>query len=473
MSGSESDPEAVLVLDIGKSNLKVVAVDPAGRVLATRTAANVPRPEGPYPHADVEAMADWLTAALVDLAHDFEVLAVVPTAYGSAAALIDGERLVLPVMDYEAEPPVEVARAYAEVAPPFEECCCPINPAGLTLGRQLFWQERCWPREFARARWILPFAQYWSWRLTGTVAGEVTSLGAQTQLWRPGEGGFSSLVERRGWASKLPPLSPAFAIAGHPTPEVGAATSLPPRAPVLVGIHDSNANYARYLAAGLDDLTLISSGTWLIVFNPALPLDRLRPGHDMVSNTDLFGRPVACARFMGGREYALVAGGDGLRAEAGASDLQALVDGGTFVMPSFTDSGGPCPGTGGRGRVLGAAPETPAARAALATLYVALMTDLCLDLLESRNRIVLDGGLVDNLRFAPLLAALRPAQRVLVSRERDGTAVGAALLWGWSERKDPVRADLEPVAPADLEGLGGYRQAWRTRLTEITTLPWD
>ena len=81
---------------------------------------------------------------------------------------------------------------------------------------------------------------------------------------------------------------------------------------MLCGIHDSNANYARYLAAGLDDFALISTGTWLITFNPGLPLERLDPLRDTVSNSDLLGRPVACARFMGGREYALIAGEDGL-----------------------------------------------------------------------------------------------------------------------------------------------------------------
>ena len=65
---------------------------------------------------------------------------------------------MLPILDYEADPPAEIAAAYAEIAPWFEECCCPINPAGLTLGRQLFWQSRAFAEEFARARWILPFA---------------------------------------------------------------------------------------------------------------------------------------------------------------------------------------------------------------------------------------------------------------------------------------------------------------------------
>ena len=72
---------------------------------------------------------------------------------------------------------------------------------------------------------------------------------------------------------------------------------------MLCGIHDSNANYARYLAAGLDDFTLISTGTWLISFNTALPLAGLDPLRDTVSNTDLLG-PGGRVRALHGRARA-------------------------------------------------------------------------------------------------------------------------------------------------------------------------
>src|SRR3546814_3118911 len=88
----------------------------------------------------------------------------------------------MPVMDYEADPPDAVKHAYAEAAPPFAEVYAPTNPGGLTLGRQLFWQERAWPEAFAATRAILPYPQYWAWRLTGIAAAEATSLGAQTHL---------------------------------------------------------------------------------------------------------------------------------------------------------------------------------------------------------------------------------------------------------------------------------------------------
>ena len=290
---------------------------------------------------------------------------------------------------------------------------------------------------------------------------EVTSLGAQTQLWNPRANQASSLAVREGWSQKLPPLRKAWETLGplHPSLAPSQGRGAPP--PVLVGIHDSNANYARFLAAGLERFTLISSGTWLITFSSDLPIDRLDPGRDMVSNTDLEGRAVACTRFMGGREFAELVGDQGLDGISSAEDAARLIERGVMALPSFTDSGGPFPKTGGQGRIVGAMPDGPGQRVALASLYVALMTSVDLDLLEATGDVIIDGSFADNRLFIGLLAALRPGQRVLASRARDGTALGAALLWGWPQQ---VRLDLEPAAPIALDGLADYALAWRREI---------
>ena len=459
---------AVFVFDVGKTHVKLLAIDPdSGEVIEALQTGNRAVDAAPYLHVDVEAIFAWMVEALGDLTERFAIEAIVPCAYGSTAALIDEDGLVLPMMDYEAEPPVAIKDAYAEIAPPFREVCCPINPGGLTLARQLFWQSRDFADSFQRARWILPAAQYWAWRLTSAVTSEVTSLGAQTQLWNPRTNEPSTIAVSEGWSGKLPPLKRAFETLGPLRPTLARDLSQgasPP--PVLVGIHDSNANYARYLAGGLERFTLISSGTWLITFDSDLPLDRLDAGRDMVSNTDLEGRPVACTRFMGGREYAEIAGPEGLKATPSPEDAAVLIERGTMALPSFSDSGGPFPGTGGRGRIVGPAPSGPNERAALASLYVALMIAVDLDLLESSGEVIVDGSFAGNPLFAGLLAALRPNQPIVVSDECDGTALGAASLWGWSKRgmgpKGPGRS--QPVRALTVDGLEHYARAWRGRI---------
>jgi sugar (pentulose or hexulose) kinase len=461
MTRRSSRPDVVAVLEVGRTEVKLLAITPHGRLLSVRSAPNEVRTGDPYPSCNTEHIWRWMMAALADLGERFTIRAIVPTSYGSTAALVDAADLVLPILDYAAEPSADVAAAYAEIAPWFEECHCPIEPAGLTLGRQLFWLSRAFPDEFGRTRWILPFAQYWAWGLAGVPACEVTSLGAQTQLWNPRLRDFSSLVQRQGWAAKFPPLRNAWDVLGPLQFEVATKCKLPVDIPVLCGIHDGSANLVRYLAAGVRDFTLVSTGSRSIALQPQLSLDQLDALRDTVAHTDLLGRPVAGARFTGGGEYAALAGAEPGAARAELADVEALVAAGTMALPSLTPSDGPFPDSGPQARIVGRVPESSRVRAALASLYLALLANLGLDLLRSRGQLIIDGAFADDPLFAGLLAALRPGQPVAVSFERQGAAQGAALLWGWSERAAPAPLDLTPVVAARVPGLAAYERRWR------------
>jgi sugar (pentulose or hexulose) kinase len=290
----------------------------------------------------------------------------------------------------------------------------------------------------------------------------VTSLGAQTQLWNPRERDFSSLVEDQGWRERFPPLRNAWDVLGPLQLEVAERAALPVETPVLCGIHDSNANYTRYLAAGLDDFTLISTGTWLISFNPSLPLERLDPLRDTVSNSDLLGRPVACARFMGGREYAMIAGTDEPAAQPNESAVAALVARGMMALPSFTRTGGPFPGTGAKGRIVGAPPQSASERNALACLYVALMASVGLDLLDSRRNAVVHstaGGAATRPAGAGVDRARRHRpRRSALGRLGGAHRAGAAVLAAG-------RAGDHPGARCLCRGLARGGRGDRARLT--------
>jgi len=452
---------AVAVFDLGSSNSRLALVDD-GVIVDSRATASRRRDGPPYPYIDVGLTWDWMLAALADLARAHDIAAIVVTTHGSGAALLDpdgAQGLALPVMYYEAEPPNEVRAAYAAEAPPYEECFAPVLPVALTLGLQLYWQEAWWPDDFARARHIVTLPQYWAWRLCGEAAVEATSLGAQGQMWAPVARDFSSLVDRHGWRGRFPPLRPAWEALGPLKPELAGRAGLPLETPVLCGIHDSNANYLRYLAAGRRSFSLLSTGTWIIGFNPRQDLKALDSARDMVSNTDARGAPVASSRFMGGREYALLAGEAARDVAATAADAATLIAQGTLALPDFSGTGGPY--LGRTGRIVGPVPATPGQHAALATLYTALVTDTCLDLLGPADEVIVDGAFADNALFCGLIAALRTGQPVRVSDKANGTVVGAALLWGWEARTAAAPLSLRDVAPAEVAGLADYAERWR------------
>ncbi len=300
---------AVGVIDAGKTHTRVALFSPQGEELAARSTATPVRCDGPYPAEDVEALEPFVLGALAAFAREHRVRAIVPVAHGSAAALVARDGLALPVLDYESPLP-ESAGGYAALRPDFAESGSPDLPGGLNLARQVHWQAQAFPEAFARAEALLPLPQYWAWRLCGVAASEVTSLGAHSDLWAPAQGRLSSLAGRCGWGHLIPPLRRAWDVLGPIRPEVAAATGLDPATEVLTGIHDSNASLLPHLGAGATPFAMVSSGTWVIILHAGGDLASLDPIADMLAGVDALGRPVPSARFMGGREYAAIAGDD-------------------------------------------------------------------------------------------------------------------------------------------------------------------
>lgn len=460
MAVHSSGSDAVVVLDVGRTALRLLAVAPSGAILSSRFAPNILHSGLPYPHLDVEHLWRWLPAALADLGERFHVLALVPTAYSTAAACLAGDELVLPIMDQTATVPPAIAARYAEVAPWFEECRCAIGPDGMTVGRQLYWQRHGFPERFDRVTQILLLPQYLALGLSGIAASEVTALGAQTQLFNPGANTFSSLVDNAGLRLKFPPRRAARSVLGVVRPALAARAAVASDTPVLCGIDRSAAGLTCCRAVLQERLALVATGEWIDVFVPGLPLDRLDPLRDTAAVLDPAGRAVATARFMGGREHALLTAEHGPHAAPTLADVLAVLDAGTMALPSFA-AGGPFPNAAGHGRIAGPAPRTGRAAAALASLYLALCTAVLLDLLESEGSIVVDGPCTSDPLFGPLLAALRPHQPVALARDGDPAALGAAMLWHGFGDGRAARLDLAHCRPAPLSGLERYAALWR------------
>jgi sugar (pentulose or hexulose) kinase len=279
-------------------------------------------------------------------------------------------------------------------------------------------------------------------------------LGAHTDLWAPLEGRFSSLARALDLTRLAPPLRRAYHRLGSVKPEIAAAAGLGADVGVLCGIHDSNASLLPHLASRQAPFTILSTGTWVILMAVGLGVDQLDPADDTLANVDVEGRPVACARFMGGREYSEIVAG--APASPDAASLARVIGAGVMALPCFAGQGGPFAAR--KGEIRGRLDE--ADRPALATLYLALMSELMLTRLGVvSGDLIVEGSLAANPAYCALLAALRPTQPVSAASDAAGTARGAALLAQWPPR-DFHPPPPKPVRPIAVEGLDPYRQAW-------------
>ena len=312
----------IAVLDVGKTNAKIALVDPAlGQEIWSARRANAVIQGAATRELDLVAIESWLLESLREAPQRERVAAIVPIAHGAAAVLVDHAGEVLAAPDYEDTCFDQVAGEYGALRDPYAMTFSPNLPQGLNLGRQLFYLQQRHAELFQRVAHILPYPQYWSWRLSGVMASEVTSLGTHTDLWRPHEQAYSALARKQGWARLMPSMHRATDRLGTVRESVASATGLPADCTVACGIHDSNASYLRFLMdREREAFTVVSSGTWTIVMANRGDLRRLREERDMLANVNVFGAPIATARYMGGREYETIAQG------AGEPSVDALIE---------------------------------------------------------------------------------------------------------------------------------------------------
>lgn len=495
MASSEAalrDGPLDLVLDIGKTRSKLFVIDAGGQVLATAdaasTAVEVQVDGACYRALDTDGLAGWLESAIVALGPLRARLArAIVSGHGAAVAAIEDGQLAWPVPDYEC--PVFDERAdgwAATVAAAFGETQSPDLPRGLNLATQLDWLERHLG-ERARRGTLLPWAQYWAWWLSGVVASEASALGCHSHLWQPQTQQWSALAQQRGWAARFAPLRPAWAVLGRVRAELAARLGLPPGLHVCTGVHDSNACLARYLRSH-PRLTLVSTGTWVVVMAPGAPVRPLDPARDLLGNVSVRGLPVPTGRFMGGRELqTLCAGAD--PALASAEALDRVLTRGLLALPGFEPQGGPFRDRAGQ--VLDAAGQPVALaalpadeRAALAALYAAQVSHWLIATLGAAGPVVVEGPFAANAVYGGVLTALcraatgaaddlagdasepgmAPVQ--LSSDALEGTARGAWMLAHWTEPTiTPAALATAPALPRDLAArVAAHHGRWLSRL---------
>ncbi len=464
--------DLVAVLDVGKTTAKLlVASISTGEPVASIETACRPSTTAWGDELPVREIEEWACAALAALPDRRRIGALVPIAHGAAAVLVDGAGETLVAPDYEDARFDLVAEEYRPLRDDFRDTFSPFLPVGLNLGRQLYFLQTRHATLFAKARRLLTYPQYWAWRFSGVAASEVTSLGCHSDLWQPVAGQPSLLTHRRNWAPLLPPLRRANEALGPITPRIAAATGLHPECQVFCGMHDSNASFLCHRIARPDGdaFAVVSSGTWTIVLAHGTPLEQLQESQDMLANVDAFGQPIATARFMGGREYEMIAGPANGRSPAQRTDLEAVIARRAFAMPSFSSTGGPY--ARHRGELRGADGFAPAQNSALATLYLALMTDLLLDRLECHDDCIVDGPLAADEMFAPLLAALRVGSgAVFIAPARSAALTAGRYVAGGFAQGMPhgpgSAARPQPIAPLEVAGAARYRDEWRRRLPD-------
>ena len=407
-----------IVLDIGKTNVKLTFVDSINNKTIkffTTKQKNI------YRHGikilNSNSIFEWALKKITYIEKKHNLDKFVCTAHGTSIALISYDnKELLACTDYEYKFD-KLFNNYKKIAPKFSESFSPFLENGLNIGQQIYYLYKRKQKLIKETKYILNYPQYIVWKLTSSFSSEISYVGCHTHLWDFKRNKLSSFVKKIKLEKKFPKIRKAWDTIGQR--KIGESNLK-----IINGIHDSNASYLYFKNSDIKNFTLVSTGTWYIIFNQKTPLKNLNPSLDMLANIDVFGKPVPTMRFMGGREYDHLMGVFKISNKTRAIKDFSFHD--YLIYPSYASGGGFSINKINIGFYEGL---NKGQIYYLICLYISFVINFCLNQMKSSNTIILDGPITKNITIMKILSSLRKKQIVLKNKREIGTTLGATNLF--------------------------------------------
>jgi len=465
--------EYYAVLDIGKTLAKISLWTKEGDCRLVETRMNQILTNGEYQMLDVLGIDEWLAASLKKFAQFGPIEAIYPIAHGAAVAILNDGKLAFEPIDYEWRFSGEVEAEYAVLRGSFDETGSPHMENGLNMGIQLYYLKSRHPERFNEKTQIVPWAQYWAWRLSGIACTEVSSLGAHTDLWSLQSNKYSKMAQESGVAQYFAPMRRAGEAIGVLSEYWRQRTGLDCSPKIYAGIHDSNA--ALFLtriamAEKTQEFTIVSTGTWFVSMRATLAqisTEELADCSGVLFNVDIDSNKVPTALFMGGREIEILLNDSGSRIdlpenqEKQLAAVNSVVEIGAFILPTATPGIGPF-GENNLHKIN--APKCENQYGALVAIYAALVTAHGLKTIKSSSTIIIEGRFAKSVVYCRALASLLPNCSVYCCNEEANIALGALKLM---VDELNLSRKMTYVKPLDLD-LIQYQNRFYSHLKDTT-----
>ena len=447
-----------LVFDIGKTNIKAILFNSKGKIINETIQNHKFTSKLNTLHIiQVEKIFELVIKFIKNISNNFTIDKIIFTSHASTSVINinENKNIILPVIDYENKFDKKFENKYFKYQKcTFAETLTPKLSRGLVLSKTIYYYIHKMKAKFALVESIIFYPQYFAWRLSGIKSSEITYLGCHSDLWSFEKKNFSTFVFKNKLQKKIPKIYKPWSKLGKIKTNLLLKTKVNPQCNIYCGLHDSNAAYYLYERKFNKIFTLISTGTWVVIFNKQMKLDLLNENKEIFAKINVYGKLIPVIRFMGGREYSIIVK-KCLNFIKTKKSIDYLFDKKVYAMPSFADGG---PFKNIKGKII----NKKLLRSrddyiSLASLYIALIIDYCLKQIDSNNSIIIDGVFAKNKIFLYYLSVLRQNQRIFVSHESNGTATGAFLL---CNKGSNYKLNLEKLPKNSNQVILNYKEEW-------------
>lgn len=290
--------DIVIVFDCGATNVRCVAIDSKGAILASDSYPNNTRPDPLYPAYriwDVNEIWDKMCRAskkVVSLIPGERIAGITVTTFGVDGTLFDSTgKMLYPVISWQCERTNSIMAQIGKYIPLgdlYKECG--VLPFTFNTINKLIWFFEQKPELVEKSHLFLFMPSIFSYFLTGEMVNDMTMAGTSMLTTLSRRGFSDNILNRiRFPAGKTGVPAEPGTITGKITAKASSQTSIPEGIPVIATGHDTQ--FAVFGSGAEINQPVLSSGTWEILM---VRSERFRAGVEQLNlgiTTELDSRP--------------------------------------------------------------------------------------------------------------------------------------------------------------------------------------
>jgi len=264
--------DIVIVFDCGATNVRAIAINSRGEILASESCTNNPQPDPFYPAYriwDIREIWDKMCLAsrkTISKIKPEQIVGVTITTFGVDGTLFDKDgQMLYPVISWQCERTKQVMAdigKYITLIDLYKENG--VLPFNFNTINKLIWFKENRPDIIGKSYRFLFIPSIFSFLLTGEMVNDVTMAGTSMMTSLASRQFSENIFRKTGLPKELMgPVIEAGSVVGEVTLKAAGETLIPVHTPVVATGHDTQ--FAIFGSGAGKNQPVLSSGTWEIL----------------------------------------------------------------------------------------------------------------------------------------------------------------------------------------------------------------